>query len=138
MANQLKKSLAELFKSASVEFAYLGGSWARNCNAWWSDIDIFVSIPSFKKISPKEQLNLLATLNQEATDLTGYENVEISILETMPLHVQFNVISDGIVIFEKNTDERKQFLEKLLPRYYDHIIWYKSLINQSKYSHSFR
>ncbi|MHA1726544.1 MAG: nucleotidyltransferase domain-containing protein [Promethearchaeota archaeon] len=59
MTIQLKKILGDLFKSLNVDFAYLGGTWVRNQNSWWSDIDIFISMPSFfqKTLFSKKRLN---------------------------------------------------------------------------------
>ena len=68
-----------------------------------------------------------------ATDLTKFEELEISILEILPLHVQFNAIQNGILLFETNPEITSSFIEKLLPLYYDHKIWYEALIAQSKY-----
>ncbi len=133
MADLLSQKLSGLFKEKQVDFAYLGGSWAKNQNFWWSDIDIFVSIPDFLNLPSKAQLHLLTELHIRATELTEFEEIEINVLESVPLHVQFNVISDSIVLYERDNKVRSKFIEKLLPRYYDHMIWYKNMLNQSEY-----
>ena len=132
MALFLKRKLKTIFEEYEVNFSYLGGSWVNNVNNWWSDIDIFISVPGFLQLSSKSQLNFLTQLHVKATDLTNYEEIEISILETLPLHIQFRVISNGILLYEKIADIHSRFIEKLLPLYYDHMIWYNKLLNQSK------
>ena len=133
MAELLCQKLEVLFKEIEIDFAYLGGSWADNKQYWWSDIDIFISYPTFLQIPPKKQLKFLTQLHIKATDLTTFEEIEIKVLETLPLHVQFNAITKGILIYEKNSEVVPFFIEKLLPLYYDHIIWYKNLLDQSEY-----
>ena len=121
-----------------MDFAYLGGSWVNDTHQWWSDIDIFISVPTFLQLPPKIQLEFLTQLHVKATDLTKYEEIEISILETLPLHVQFNAFANGILLYERNPERSSLFLEKLLPLYYDHMIWYKNLIDQSERVSTFR
>jgi len=133
MAKFLNQKLKILFKKMEINFAYLGGSWVNNEQNWWSDIDIFISVPSFLQLTSREQLKFLTQLHIIATDLTKFEDIEFSILEAIPLHVQFNVIANGILLYEKNPEISILFIEKLLPFYYDHMIWYNKLLNQSEY-----
>ncbi len=133
MADLLLQKLKHLFEENNVDFAYLGGSWAKNKQNWWSDIDIFISMPNFLQLTSKIQLDMLTQFHVKATDLTKFEKFEIIVLETIPLHVQFNAITNGILLYEKNPDVSAYFIEKMLPLYYDHMIWYKRLIDQSQY-----
>jgi len=133
LAKLLTHKLGTLFEEKRVDFAYLGGSWVNNQHHWWSDIDIFISVPHFLQLSPDDQLKFQTTFHLKATDVTKFEEIEISILEILPLHVQFNAIQNGILLFETNPEITSSFIEKLLPLYYDHKIWYESLIAQSKY-----
>lgn len=133
MAKFLAKELKNLFEEYNIDFASLGGSWAKNLNNWWSDIDIFVSIPRFLQLSSKSQLEFLTQLHVEITNLTKFEEIEVLVLETLPLHVQFNAISNNFLIYEKDLENYSVYIEKLLPLYYDHMIWYKNLLNQSEY-----
>ena len=133
MAKIISQKLKRLFEENDVDFAFLGGSWAKDKQNWWSDIDVFVSIPNFPEFSSGTQLDFITHLHVKATDLTNFEEIEISILETLPLHVQFNVVVNGILLYEKNPEITSLFIEKMLPLYYDHIIWYKNLLNQSEY-----
>ena len=133
MAKIISQKLKRLFEENDVDFAFLGGSWAIDKQNWWSDIDIFVSVPKFSEFSSKTQLDFITNLHVKATDLTNFEEIEISVLETLPLHIQFNVVVNGILLYEKNPEITSLFIEKMLPLYYDHIIWYKNLLDQSEY-----
>lgn len=138
MAKFLVQKLKYLFEENNVDFAYLGGSWVNDEHDWWSDIDVFISVPNFLELSSKTQLDFLTQLHVKATDLTKFEEIEILILEILPLSVQFNAIANGILLYEKNPEIHSFFVEKLLPLYYDHMIWYRNLIDQSKYISSSR
>ena len=133
MAKFLVQKLKYLFEEYDVDFAYLGGSWAKGIHNWWSDIDIFISVPRFLQLSSKTQLEFLTRLHVKATDLTNFEEIEVLVLETLPLHIQFNAIAYGILIYEKDPEVNSAFIEKLLPLYYDHMIWYRNLLDQSEY-----
>jgi hypothetical protein len=133
MAKFLFQKLKSLFEEQNVDFAYLGGSWAKDIHHWWSDIDIFISIPKFLNLASKTQLEFLTNLHIKATDLTEFEEIEILVLQTLPLHIQFNVICNGILIYERDSEINSTFIENLLPLYYDHMIWYKNLLDQSEY-----
>ncbi len=133
MANFLKKKLENIFKEVNIGFAYLGGSWSTKSNSWWSDIDIFISVPNYFEMSAKAQLEYMMELSVKMTEVTNFEEIQISIFENLPLHVQFNAIYDGILIYERKLGLKANFIEHLLPRYYDHMIWYKQVLKRSKY-----
>ncbi|MHA1974035.1 MAG: nucleotidyltransferase domain-containing protein [Candidatus Hodarchaeales archaeon] len=120
-----------LFKENNVSFAYLGGSYAINRQTPMSDLDIFVSWPQYHNTSKKELLEFWRQLNFKASKATKIENLEVNILEDLPLHVQFQAISKGILIFEASKDERTDFIESLLREYYDHMIWYRNFLEQA-------
>ena len=131
MAKILKEKLTPLFESRAIRLAFLGGSWATDSQNWWSDIDLFLSFPKFLQLNPREKLTVLTELHLQSSALTGFDEIEIKILESLPLHVQFNAISKGILLYEDEEGRKAEFVEKLLPRYYDHMIWYKRMIEQS-------
>ena len=43
----IQSELELLFQQYNIAFAYLAGSWVREQQSWWSDIDVFVSWPQF-------------------------------------------------------------------------------------------
>ena len=133
MADFLMKKLNTLFEKSEIEFAYLGGSWSEGANYWWSDIDIFVSLPHCKQKYSEAQLTYLTQLTMKMTEITYFDEIEISVFETIPLHVQFDVIYNGILLYEKTPGVKANFVEKLLPKYYDHMIWYERLLKHSNF-----
>ncbi len=131
LVESLKNNLSPLLKEYNASFAYFSGSWVRGQQSALSDIDIFVSLPSLSTISPKETLILLSDFSRKASEVTKQDKLEITILERVPLHVQFQAIKDGILLYEKTKDVRTNFLENLLKYYYDHKIWLQNYLSQT-------
>ncbi|NPD88342.1 MAG: nucleotidyltransferase domain-containing protein [Asgard group archaeon] len=127
----LKHQMTPLFNDYGVSFAYLSGSYARGQQSVLSDIDIFVSLPFLNTITTEELLNLMSDFSRKASEVTKLEKIEISILERIPLHVQFQAIKEGILLFEESQDRRIMYIENLLKFYYDHKIWYQNYLNQA-------
>ncbi len=131
LLSRLKEKLPKVFQKFNVRFAYLGGSWVRHQNASWSDIDIFASWPESQSTGPKDYLSKWTQLNVDAATVTKLDAIEITFLERVPLHVQFNVIAEGILLYEISEEIRTRFIEHLLQEYPDHMIWYKSFLYQA-------
>ncbi|MCE7740394.1 MAG: nucleotidyltransferase domain-containing protein [Candidatus Heimdallarchaeota archaeon] len=131
LVESLKNNLSPLFKDYNVSFAYFSGSWVRGQQGVLSDIDIFVSFPSLDTISPKEIVILFSDFSRKASEVTKQDNLEITILERTPLHVQFQAIKDGILLYEETKNVRIKFIENLLKYYYDHKIWFQNYLSQA-------
>ncbi len=127
----MKDKLSQLFKDYKVSYAYFSGSWVKGHQSVLSDVDIFISLPSLNTKSPIELLILLSDFSRKSSEVTKLDNLEITILERVPLHVQFQAIKDGILLYEESNDIRTKFLENLLKYYYDHNIWYQNYLNQA-------
>ncbi len=127
----LEDKLTPLFRARDILFVYLGGSWAQNQNRWWSDVDLFVRWPKMMNLSPEKYLTEWTALGVEASRETGIEDIEIHILEQTPLHIQFRVISEGILIYETDQGKRADWVEGVLNEYYDHAIWYERYLEES-------
>ena len=133
--NELVKKLKAIdhavFIKFQIEFVYLGGSWATETNDWWSDIDIFVSKPDISKLNSNEKINFLLEFSDILTKSTQFNNFQVSIFQNLPLHIQFSVINEGLVVYESSLIDRLNYIENLLNRYYDHQIWYNRMLNDS-------
>jgi predicted nucleotidyltransferase len=127
----LKDKLSQLFKDYKVSYAYFSGSWVKGHQSVLSDVDIFISLPSLNTKSPIELLILLSDFSRKSSEVTKLDNLEITILERVPLHVQFQAIKEGILLYEESNDIRATFIENLLKYYYDHNIWYQNYLNQA-------
>lgn len=127
----IQSELELLFQQNGIAFAYLAGSWVHGQQTWWSDIDVFVSWPHFQLQDSTVRLQQLIDLNVRAEDLTNLDKLEIRVLEKQSIHTQFWIIKEGVLLYERSNEERIKYIEKLLPNYYDHIIWFEDYLSQS-------
>ncbi len=127
----LKLKLIPIFEKFNCQFVYLGGSRATGQANWWSDIDIFVSIPGIHKIDDQKIFNMLVSLNTATEQATANSNIEIRIIETLPIHIQFRIIAEGVVLYDKSEEVRLDHKERIMKQYYDHIIWYEKMLDLS-------
>ncbi|MFV2014820.1 MAG: nucleotidyltransferase domain-containing protein [Candidatus Heimdallarchaeota archaeon] len=131
LVESAKNSLKDIFKLYICEFAYLTGSYARNDQFTWSDIDIVISNPSYLDLPSKDKLDYLLNITTAISDALNFENIDLKILETLPLHVQFLMIKDGKLIYELDEEKTTDFVENLLQVYYDHAIWYENYLDMA-------
>lgn len=131
LVSHLIKSLNSLFERSALSLVYLGGSWSRNQQGWWSDIDIFILWPELTDLDHATQFNKLLDLSVQVEILCNLPSVEVHLLHFLPPHVAFNVVKDGILLHKRSHEEEARYKESLLKIYYDHIIWYKRMLNES-------
>ena len=127
----IQSELELLFQQYNIAFAYLAGSWVREQQSWWSDIDVFVSWRQFQLQDSEIRLEQLIDLNIRAGEITNLDKLEIRVLEKQSIHTQFWIIKEGVLLYERSNEERIEYIEKLLPSYYDHIIWFEDYLSQS-------
>ena len=130
LVDKLKKCLNPIFINYNINFAYLSGSWVKGHQHSESDIDIFISFPLFEK-DREEFLEKFLDLSTEVELACKIEGIEISVLEKVPLHVQFKAIKEGLLIFESSEGIHVNYLENLMKYYYDHKIWFEKYLSQA-------
>ena len=129
--NRIAEKLKSAFKPFPVSFAYLGGSVAEGTANPMSDIDIFVSIPTYEEYKPIELFSILADIDNEISKRLKTNKVDLKILEKTSVIIQFQVFKKGLLLYEKNELERLDYLENLLNFYYDYKIWYDNFLEQA-------
>ncbi|MHA1200868.1 MAG: nucleotidyltransferase domain-containing protein [Candidatus Heimdallarchaeaceae archaeon] len=130
LVDKLKKCLKSIFIDYDISFAYLSGSWVKGHQHSESDIDIFISYPLFEK-NRQEFLEKFLDLSTEVEFACEIQRIEVSVLEKVPLHVQFRAIREGLLIYESSEDIHTNYLENLMKYYYDHKIWFEKYLNQA-------
>ncbi|MHA1730417.1 MAG: nucleotidyltransferase domain-containing protein [Promethearchaeota archaeon] len=126
-----RAKLSRTFEKWGVSFAYLAGSWARGQNGWWSDVDIFVSIPTYRGASEEEKSLMYEGINRDSWRETNLDDLHVTIFEKCPIHVQYRAILEGILLFERDAPERIGFIEDLAIKYPDFMIWFKGYLKQA-------
>ncbi|GAB4313461.1 MAG: hypothetical protein Kow0069_14560 [Promethearchaeota archaeon] len=131
MLETLRPVLPGICGEFNLDFALLGGSWAFGRQRWWSDVDVFVSRPTLAGENPRPDFDALLDLNAAVGEASGLAAVSVSILEALPLHVQFEAFRGGMLLFERTPGSRAKYLERLMNHYYDHVVWYRRYLDES-------
>lgn len=113
-----KKAIEEkirkaLKKYAEISFAYLHGSFINEDG--FKDIDVAVYI----KELPQSILDYELQLETALMKVIEKYIVDVRVLNTSPLSFRYNVIKSGILLVATNDDERADFQEATLSRYFD-------------------
>lgn len=123
----LKHETDQISKRYQFKFVYLAGSVAREEHNKWSDIDIFVSFPKFLEMTTEEKYQVLGEINVLFSE--KLDKVAVKVLETLPIIIQFNIIKDGMVLYESDPEYRDKFVEDTMRLYYDFKIFRDRFIN---------
>ena len=113
--NLIPKLKSILSRDADILFAYLFGSTAEDREHSESDIDVAVYL------NP-EQWNILKKDKQILGELAlclHRDDVNLHILNVTPLLLQFEIISQGKIIFCRDEQTRVDFETDVLYRYFD-------------------
>ncbi|MBZ4687485.1 MAG: putative nucleotidyltransferase [Clostridiales bacterium] len=111
------KKVKEFFsKDNNIIAAYLFGSRAVGVAREDSDFDIAVLMENV----PDEAINYRIERAMELEKILGKE-VDLIILNNSSYILQFQVIKEGKIIYEKDADKRAIYQMHFLSRYYDYI-----------------
>jgi predicted nucleotidyltransferase len=128
-SSDLKQALVSVFKNEGCDFVLLGGSQAAGTAGWWSDVDIFIHVQFAE--GDEQKVNRMLRLAPILAEKTSIADIDLHDIDTLPVHVQFNVIRGGIVLYEADDGTaRANFVEKMLREYYEIGPWYESIINE--------
>jgi len=97
----------------------------------WSDIDVFISWREFLQISHLQRTQYRLEIQDLMIECSGLSRVELHFFQDLPLTIQFQVIREGKIIYERTPNARPDFVERLFPRYYDFMIWYNRHLKES-------
>lgn len=108
--------LVEFFKSREEILAvYLYGSYGSEYQTNLSDVDIAVLVSDSVRADLAYQLDLSAQM----ADIIREEDIDILILNTASIVMQFEVLSTGKMLFERDHELFCDFLERVLKEYGD-------------------
>lgn len=133
LVEKLKETISQKISESEIKpvFILLGGSLARNENHSLSDVDIVVSYPEYKRLNAKKRIELKLQISEWFENLVPAEKIDISIIEGLPIKVQFEILKEGKVIYEQEEEKRLDFKEKVMKEYYDYKIWYEQFLKQA-------
>lgn len=112
MSNILTKDHIERLEKIHVSLVYLFGSYAEGKNHPLSDIDIGV-VFSDDSILLGDCRKIYNELYDIFTDVYLGKSIDIVFLQNTGLELCFDVITNGLILYESSRDERLYFEEKI-------------------------
>ena len=109
----------QIFKSHPVEFAYLYGSVATGCAHPFSDLDIAIYTHGVSQAKSLKLELLLSLAIDEKLDVNIKS--EVRTMNNLPLIVNGQIISDGLLIFSANEAKRVDFETRVRSAYFDFL-----------------
>lgn len=128
VVRRLKEAAPLAFEDEPVVFAYLFGSRATGRTHARSDVDVAVYLdPS---VTPELAFKLRLRLPNRTLDASGVGNVEVAVLNELPLPVRGRAVRDGIVIYSRDEPARIRFESRTLREFFDFEIHARPLTQE--------
>ncbi len=109
----------ELFAHTPVQFAYLYGSVAKGIENPFSDLDLAIYVDGLtRKASLDLELSLSLAMDQL---LDNVIESDIRIINFLPLTIQGDIVTTGLLIFSQNEAKRIDFETRLRLAYFDFL-----------------
>jgi len=99
-----------------VVLAYVFGSIASGDVGKLSDIDFGVYFG--EEVEEEDYLDLELELRKQLSPLVG-EEMDIAVMNTSSTLMNFNIISEGEIVYEESSDSRVSTESEIMNRYYD-------------------
>ena len=125
MIRALRDVLPRLLADHPVGLAYLYGSTVSGFTHPFSDVDIALIVD--EPISSRERRHLLLRLPVDLADSCDIRNADVRIINDAPLVFRGNVVTEGIVVYARNDDERVEFETSTRLRYFDYLPIHRQL-----------
>lgn len=117
--SDVKSAAADLCRSQPVVLAYVFGSHARGMADAESDIDIAVlTDPSLSK-DERFDLRFRLMRHLAVSKNIPVEKIDLVVLQDVPVLLQYNVIRNGQMLFERSAGVRHDFEFSVEQRYED-------------------
>jgi len=101
---------------------YLYGSYGTPAQTPLSDVDLGVLLAP----EAGNKLDTYPEIQAAVCDITGQDDVNVVILNRLPVIMQFNIVSTGNLIYERNEEATSDFLERVFKLYGDFVTDYRA------------
>jgi predicted nucleotidyltransferase len=119
LVGRLRRALQRILGEQPVRLAYLHGSAASGQTHPFSDVDLALVIEDV--LTPLEHLKLILRTQVDLADECGIPNVDVRVINDAPLVLRGRVVTDGILLFAKNEQERIAYEIDTRLRYFDYL-----------------
>ncbi len=120
----LKKLKESLFKKGEIVFAYVHGSFAEGLP--FRDIDVAVYVDE-KAVTSQDAIDYGLEISAITEMETGLSPIDIKVINYAPVGFRYYA-TRGIVLFSKDEETRRTFLEDTWRRYFDLLPKRKQII----------
>ncbi|AOQ22675.1 hypothetical protein MTAT_26790 [Moorella thermoacetica] len=111
----LLNRVQHFFATRNIELAYLFGSRARGKAGPLSDYDFAILDPNMGRDDGYYRLIL------DLSALMGGASVDVVMLKFAPVELQYRVIKEGFLLYQKDVYTRVEFEGNVLSRYFDFL-----------------
>jgi predicted nucleotidyltransferase len=118
LVSKLRRILPPIFEPHPVCLAYLYGSATTGRTTPMSDVDVALIID--QGLSPLERLKLLLRIQLDLLDQGDIANADVRIVNDAPVVFRGRVVTDGLLIYARNEQERIDFETTTRLRYFDY------------------
>ena len=116
---QIREAANNIFNDSPVQFAYLYGSVAKDIAGPFSDLDIAVYVENLDR---RRCLDLELSLSLAMDEcLDKAIQSEIRIINHLPLTVQGDILTSGLLIYSHSESKRIDFETRLRMAYFDFL-----------------
>ncbi|MGC8976527.1 MAG: type VII toxin-antitoxin system MntA family adenylyltransferase antitoxin [Candidatus Ratteibacteria bacterium] len=110
---RIKKDIKEIFKNLGVLLVYIFGSYVYGIENKKSDIDIAILL------NGKPDMKKYLLFYKIFSEIFKNKEVDIVFLNQAPLTLRFEVVNDGILIYQDRKYLSYEYKEKILKEYID-------------------
>lgn len=133
----MKKLFREKLRGLGVFIVYLFGSRSRGKGSPMSDVDIGVVLKA--TIPAGDARSIYQSLYEIFTELYPSSKVDIVLLQSAPLTLQYSAISEGKILFEEDPILTADYENRVVNRYLDFIPildYFDSVVARRRYAQS--
>lgn len=119
LVGRLQQALQRILDQLPVRLAYLHGSVASGQLHPFSDVDLALVVED--GLTPLEHLKLILRTQVDLTDECDIPNADVRVINDAPLVFRGRVVTDGILLFARNEQERIAYEIDTRLRYFDYL-----------------
>lgn len=123
--SELRRVLPRILEHQPVSLAYLYGSVITGRTTPFSDVDVALQVD--ENLSPLERLKLMLRIQLDLADQADISNADVRIINDAPLVLRGRVVSDGLLVYSRDDQERVEFETTTRLRYFDYLPIHKRL-----------
>lgn len=116
VVGRLRSVAPAILAPRHVSVAYVFGSHARGQAGPLSDVDVALLAPA---VAPQDRLDLRLRVGALLSAVDHLPEVDVVVLDEVPLSLAGEVVRDGIVVFSQDEDLRSEYESRIFREFVD-------------------